>query len=180
LFVSKKTTAILFIITAAGSWGVTGVLSKYALGITAPLQVLLMQLSFSMLTSWIVVAATCQSVEITRPTLLACALGTLHPGLSSILGIVGLSHLDASVSSTIWALEAPITMILASIMLAEKLSAVQIAMSLLSVLGVFLTAMHHDEAVDMIEVIYGTVLVVIAVLSCALSDISPNWTECMT
>ena len=60
------------------------------------------------------------------------------------------------------------TMVLASIMLAEKLSAVQIAMSLLSVFGVFLTAMHQNESVDMFEVTYGTVLVVIAVLSCAL------------
>ena len=121
-----------------------------------------------MLISWIIVATACQSVVINRPTLLACVLGILHPGLSSALGIVGLSHLDASVSSTIWALEAPMTMILASIMLAEKLSAVQIAMSLLSVFGVFLTAMHHNESADMFEVIYGTVMVVIAVLSCAL------------
>ena len=122
----------------------TGVLSKYTLGLTSPLQVLLIQLGFSMLISWIVVAATCQYVEITRPTLLPGVLGILHPGLSSALGIVGLSHLDASVSSTIWALEAPMTMILASIMLTEKLSAIQVAMSLLSVFGVFLTAMHHN------------------------------------
>ena len=145
----------------------TGVLSKYTLGLTSPLQVLLIQLGFSMLISWIVVAATCQYVEITRPTLLAGVLGILHPGLSSALGIVGLSHLDASVSSTIWALEAPMTMILASIMLTEKLSVIQVAMSLLSVFGVFLTAMHHNASVDIFEVIYGTVLVVIAVLSCA-------------
>lgn len=168
MFASKEATAILFVIIAAGSWGVAGVLSKYALGLTSPFQVLLIELSFSMFISWIIVAITYESVEFARPLLSASALGILHPGLSSILGIVGLSHLDASVSSTIWALEAPMTMILASLILVEKLSVIQIAMSLLSVFGVFLTATHHNESVDMFKVIYGTVLVVVAVLSCAL------------
>ena len=168
MFVSKEATAALFIIIAAGSWGVAGVLSKYALGLASPFQLLLIQLSFSLLISWIIVAFASESVEITRPILLAGVLGILHPGLSSILGIVGLSHLGASVSSTIWALEAPITMFLASVMLAEKLGVVQIALSLVSVFGVFLMMTGDNESGGVFEFIYGVILVFIAVLSCAL------------
>ena len=109
-----------------------------------------------------------KEVEICEKFLLASALGVLHPGISTTLGIVGLAHLDASISSTIWALEAAMTMVLASMMLAEKLRAIQIVLAIVSVSGVFFTTMNGDQMRDLDESLYGAFLVLIAVASCAL------------
>ena len=168
MIASKETTAVLFVIAAAGTWGLTGVLSKYLLGTTAPMIVVLIQLSSSMLVSWVIVTIKFEEVEIGGKFLLASALGVLHPGLSTTLGIVGLVHLDASISSTIWALEAAMTMVLASMMLAEKLRVIQIVLAIVSVGGVFFTTMNGDQTRDLVESLYGAFLVLIAVASCAL------------
>jgi drug/metabolite transporter (DMT)-like permease len=168
LFTSKETTAVLFVIAAAGTWGLTGVLSKYLLDTTAPMIVVLIQLSSSVLVSWVIVTIKFEEVEISREFLLASAIGVLHPGLSTTLGIVGLVHLDASISSTIWALEAAMTMVLASMMLDEKLRVIQIVLAIVSVGGVIFTTMNGDQTRNSVESLYGFLLVLIAVVSCAL------------
>lgn len=168
MIASKETTAVLFVVAAACTWGLTGVLSKYLLGTTVPMIVVLIQLSSSMLVSWIIVAIKFKEVEICGKFLLASALGVLHPGLSTTLGIVGLAHLDASVSSTIWALEAAMTMVMASMMLAEKLRVIQVVLTIASVGGVFFMTMNGDQTKGMTESLYGALLVLIAVAGCAL------------
>jgi len=168
LIASKETTAVLFVIAAAGTWGLTGVLNKYLLGATAPMVVVLIQLGSSLLVSWVIVAFRFEDVEISGKFLGVSALGILHPGLSTTLGIVGLSHLNASISSTIWALEAAMTMILASMILAEKLRVIQIVLAIVSVGGVFFTTMNGAQTGDLDESLYGAFLVLIAVASCAL------------
>ena len=168
MIASKETTAILFVIAAAGTWGLTGVLSKYLLGSTAPMIVVLIQLSSSMLVSWIIITIRFKEVEISGKFLLASVLGVLHPGLSTVLGIVGLAHLDASTSSTIWALEAAMTMVLASVMLAEKLKVIQIFLIIVSVGGVFFMTMNSGQTRDLGESLYGALLALIAVASCAM------------
>lgn len=168
MIASKETTAVLFVIAATGTWGLTGVLSKYLLGSTAPMIVVLIQLSSSMLVSWIIITIKFEEVEISGNFLLASALGVLHPGLSTVLGIVGLTHLDASTSSTIWALEATMTMVLASLMLAEKLKVIQILLAIVSVGAVFFMTMNGDQTKGLNESLYGALLILIAVASCAM------------
>jgi drug/metabolite transporter (DMT)-like permease len=168
LITSKETTAVLFVIAAACTWGLTGVLSKYLLGTTAPMIVAVIQLSSSMLISWVIVTIKFEEVEIGWKFLLASALGVLHPGLSTTLGIVGLAHLDASISATIWALEAAITMVMASMMLAEKLRVIQIVLTIVSVGGVFFMTMNGDQTKGLNESLYGALLILIAVAGCAL------------
>jgi drug/metabolite transporter (DMT)-like permease len=168
LAASKETTAVLFAIAAAATWGVTGVLSKYLLGAIAPMIVVLIQLGSSLLLSWLIVAIRFEDVEIGGKFLVASALGVLHPGLSTTLGIAGLAHLDASISSTIWALEAAMTMVMASMILAEKLRVIQIVLAIVSVGGVFFTTLNGDPTKDLDESLYGASLVLIAVASCAL------------
>ncbi|MDP1701729.1 MAG: DMT family transporter [Aestuariivirga sp.] len=168
LIASRETTAVLFVIAAACTWGLTGVLSKYLLGSTAPMIVALIQLSSSMLVSWIIVTVKFEKVEISGRFLVASVLGVLHPGLSTTLGIVGLVHLDASISSTIWALEAAMTMVLASMILAEKLSVIQVVLTIVSVGGVFFMTMNGDQMKGLTESLYGASLIFIAVACCAL------------
>jgi drug/metabolite transporter (DMT)-like permease len=121
-----------------------------------------------MLVSWVIVTIRFEEVEIGGKFLLASALGVLHPGLSTTLGIVGLAHLDASISSTIWALEAAMTMVLASIMLAEKLRVIQVILTIVSVGGVFFMTMNGDQTKGLTESLYGALLILIAVAGCAL------------
>jgi drug/metabolite transporter (DMT)-like permease len=130
--------------------------------------IVLIQLSSSMLVSWVIVTIKFEEVEINGKFLLASALGVLHPGLSTTLGIVGLAHLDASISSTIWALEAAMTMILASMMLAEKLRVIQIVLTIVSVGGVFFMTMNGDQIKGLAESLYGALVILIAVAGCAL------------
>lgn len=143
-------------------------LSKYLLGTTAPMIVALIQLSSSMLVSWVIVTIKFEEVEIGWKFLLASALGVLHPGLSTTLGIVGLAHLDASISATIWALEAAITMVMASMMLAEKLRVIQVVLTIVSVGGVFFMTLNADQTKGLNESLYGALLILIAVAGCAL------------
>lgn len=143
-------------------------LSKHLLGTTAPMIVVLIQLSSSMLVSWVIVTIKFEEVEISEKFLLASALGVLHPGLSTTLGIVGLAHLDASISSTIWALEAAMTMVMASMMLAEKLRVIQVVLTIVSVGGVFFTTINADQTRGLAESLYGALLILIAVAGCAL------------
>jgi drug/metabolite transporter (DMT)-like permease len=168
LIVSKETTAVLFVIASAATWGLTGVLSKYLLDTAAPMFVVLVELSSSIVVSWVIVTIKFEEVEIGREFLAASTLGVLHPGLSTALGIVGLAHLDASISSTIWALEAAMTMVLASMILAEKLRLIQIVLTIVSIGGVFFTTMNGDQTGDLFESLYGAFLVLVAVACCAL------------
>ncbi len=130
--------------------------------------VVLIQLTSSMLVSWVIITIKFEEVEIGGKFLLASALGVLHPGLSTTLGIVGLAHLDASISSTIWALEAAMTMVMASMILAEKLRVVQVVLTIVSVGGVFFMTMNGDQTKGLTESLYGALLILIAVAGCAL------------
>ena len=130
--------------------------------------VVLIQLTSSMLVSWVIITIKFEEVEIGGKFLLASALGVLHPGLSTTLGIVGLAHLDASISSTIWALEAAMKMVMASMILVEKLRVVQVVLTIVSVGGVFFMTMNGDQTKGLTESLYGALLILIAVAGCAL------------
>jgi len=59
-------------------------------------------------------------------------------------------------------------MALASMMLAEKLRVIQIVLTIVSVGGVFFTTMNGDQTKDLAESLYGALLALIAVASCAM------------
>jgi drug/metabolite transporter (DMT)-like permease len=158
-------------ISAAGIWGVGDVVGKHLVGATAPMIVVLVQLGCSTLISWIIVTIKFQYVEFGRSTFVGCLLGFLHPGLSSSLGIIGLSHIDASISSTIWALEAVMTMMLAWALLAERISVVQAALSVVSLVGVLLAATSIDQMTISHGHLYGISALLVAVLSCGLYSV---------
>lgn len=164
----NSTIAVVFAIAAAGSWGVTGVLSKFSLGQGTPILIVFLQLGASVLISWILATVRCNSVELSRETCAGVMLGVLHPGLSNTLGIIGLAHVDASVSSTLWALEGPFTLALAAFVLAERLTGLQVVFSLTSLVGVFLLSTNSADLSWTFANTYGVSLILIAVLCCAL------------
>jgi hypothetical protein len=134
--------AVASAIAAAALWGVAGVLSKFALGEGSPFLVVALQLGCSVIVSWIVTSARCRSVEISRNALVGVSFGVLHPGLSNALGIIGLVHIDASVSSTLWALEGPFTAVLAAMVLGERLRSIPMSRIIRFAVA---TAMRQEE-----------------------------------
>lgn len=163
-----KLLASSMAISAAGLWGMTEVLSKYFLTLSSPLPVILLQLSCSILLTWVVVIIKFQYIELNQSTLLGWLLGVLHPGLSNSLSLVGLSHIGASVSSTIWSLEAVTTMQAAWALLDERIGARQFALSVLSLAGVLAASgSFAGEAMDA-NSLYGVTALLLAVLSCGL------------
>lgn len=171
LIPSKRAAAIFSVIAAAACWGVAGVVSKLLMDKATPMLVLTVQLSSSVLLTWAILVIKFDRIEISKDTLLVFSFGILHPGLSNTLGIVGLAHLDASIASTIWALEAIATIMLAAVMLDENFSSSQIALSIIAVTGVYLTTVHADQAADVLEIVYGVTLTIIAVISCAVYSV---------
>ena len=155
-------------VSATGIWGLTDVVGKHLVGATAPMNIVLIQLGCSTLISWIIVTFKFQYVDVSRNTIAGCLLGILHPGLSSSLGIIALSHVDASIFSTIWALEAVMTMLLAWVLLAEKVSVIQIALSMVSFTGVLLASTNFEQPAMTNEHFYGMALLFVAVFSCGI------------
>ena len=155
-------------VLATGIWGLTDVVGKHLVGAAAPLNVVLIQLGCSTLISWIIVTVKFQHVDVSRNTIVGCLLGVLHPGLSSSLGIIALSHVDASIFSTIWALEAVMTMLLAWVLLAEEISVVRIGLSIVSLTGVLLASTNFQQPAMTYEHFYGMALLLVAVLCCGL------------
>lgn len=160
--------ATTYAIAAAASWGVAGVLSKFALGQGTPFLVVVLQLSCSVLLSWLLISIRFNYVDISHDALKAALLGVLHPGLSNALGIVGLAHINASVSSTLWALEGPFAAVLAAFILGERLSHLQATFYGVSLLGVFLLSSNSGTTSWDNSSLYGIIMILIAVLCCAI------------
>jgi drug/metabolite transporter (DMT)-like permease len=130
--------------------------------------VILFQLSCSILVTWVVVTIKFRYIELNQSTLLGWFLGVLHPGLSNSLGLVGLSHIGASVSSTIWSLEAVTTMLAAWVLLDERIGARKFALSVLSLAGVLVASGSFAWDVVDTKTLYGVIALLLAVLSCGL------------
>jgi drug/metabolite transporter (DMT)-like permease len=171
LLISNRFLAVVMAFSATGIWGLTDVVGKHLVGAMAPMTVILMQLGCSALISWIIVTVKFQYVEIDRNTVVGCLLGVLHPGLSSFLAIIALSHVDASIFSTIWALEAVMTMLLAWVLLAEKINAVQVVLSAVSLTSVLLASTNFQKPAVTYEHLYGMSLLFGAVLSCGIYSV---------
>jgi drug/metabolite transporter (DMT)-like permease len=163
-----KMFAVGMAISAAGLWGMTEVFSKYLLTQSSPMPIILIQLSCSFLATCIAITIKYQYVELDRNTLLGWLLGVLHPGLSNSLGFAGLSHVGASVSSTIWSLEAVATMFAAWALLDEGISTRQFIFSVLSLAGVFVASGSFAWGAVDANGLYGVIALLLAVLSCGL------------
>ncbi|MEO8105781.1 MAG: DMT family transporter [Actinomycetes bacterium] len=158
---------VLSLVLAAACWGVGTVVSKQALDEIAPVTLLVVQLTIS------VVFLATMSTRSQRTRSAGCgrrqamALGLLNPGLSYALALVGLSSIAASTSVLIWASEPALIVILALIILREKLTPrlwFAISLALAGVLLVVYTGGFSGSPV-------GVVLTLGAVLACAVYTI---------
>ena len=156
---------VLMLVAAAACWGCGTVLSKQVLdrGVP-PLTLLAIELAASCLL--LLFAARLLRVTWTwSPTIAKlAALGVLNPGLAYALGLFGLMTISASMAVLLWATEPVAIMVLAVLVLREKIARATLVGLTAAIIGVLLVV-YQPGAVGIAG---GVTLTLAAVAACAL------------
>lgn len=156
---------VLLLVAATACWGCGTVLSKQVLdrGV-APLTLLAVELAASSL--FLLLTTLVLRVRLTvSPAMVKLAvLGTLNPGLSYALGLLGLVSITASMSVLLWATEPILIMLLAVLMLRERIALASVLAVAAALVGVLLVIYRPGASGDAI----GVALTVAAVAACAI------------
>jgi probable blue pigment (indigoidine) exporter len=155
---------VVMLVGAAACWGVGTVISKHALDTVEPVHLLTAQLLTSTVFLFAVMWAQRVRITWTPETRQLAALGVLNPGLAYALGLLGLASISASMSVLIWAAEPVLILVLAGILLRERISPRLQAILALAVVGVLLVVYESGAA----GTTGGVLLTFAAVGACAL------------
>ncbi len=152
---------------AAACWGFATVMSKGVLAYIPPLTLLVVQLTASTASLWIVIFAGRVRIHLDRQILWPALFGLLEPGFDHTLGLIGLTLTTASMSTLIWDVEPIIIIGLALVILREHLSWPLLTFSVIAISGVVLVAgvntnMHGNN------VLIGNLLILAGVFCCSL------------
>lgn len=154
----------LLIVSATACWGGGTVLSKQVLdrGV-APLTLLAIELAAS--ASLLGLGALMLGVRPHwSPTLMRLALlGVLNPGIAYALGLLGLVTITASLSVLLWAAEPVLIMLLAVLLLRERIAAATLIAVAIALIGVLLVLYRPGASGDAV----GISLTIGAVSACA-------------
>ena len=163
---------VLWLIAATGCWGSGTVLSKQVLdrGV-APLTLLVIELAASSL--FLLVAFTALRGRVTwSPAMGRLALlGLLNPGLAYALGLLGLATVSASMSVLLWATEPVLIMLLAVVLLRERVAPATPVLLAAALGGVVLVIYRPGASGDAL----GIALTVGAVAMCATYTVLTRW-----
>jgi len=155
---------VLMLVGAAACWGIGTVISKHALDDLEPFTLLTVQLLTS--TTFLFAVILIQRVRVvwTPEMRRLAALGVLNPGIAYALGLIGLTSITASMSVLIWATEPVLIVLLAVLVLHERISpGLGVALGV-AVTGVLLVVYQAGAAGTTV----GVLLTVAAVGACAL------------
>ena len=133
--------AIAAAIGSAACWGSATVLSKGILDHLPPLTLLAVQLTASIAFLWIVVFALRLRPRLDGPTRRASLSGLLEPGVAYTLGIAGLALTTASNATLIGTAEPIFILLLAWLLLRERVGPALLGLVLLASLGIALVAL---------------------------------------
>lgn len=154
----------ILLVAATACWGCGTVLSKHVLdrGV-APLMLLAIELAASSLLLGLGTLAL--GVRLTWSANLGrlAFLGILNPGFAYALGLLGLVTIDASMSVLLWATEPILIMLLAVLLLRERVAAATAGAVAVALIGVLLVLYRPGASGDAI----GIALTVGAVTACA-------------
>jgi len=159
---------IIALVLAAACWGAatTSAMIGAELNIP-PLTLLVLQLTISVSFLWMLVFAQRLTLPQRRDIVRLSAIGILNPGLAYTFGLLGLTRTTASMSTLLWAAEPILILVLAWLILRERLTRTLIAFSLLAITGVVLVA-RIDIGADQTSLLLGNGLILIGVACCAL------------
>lgn len=162
----------LLLVAATACWGCGTVLSKQVLdrGV-APLTLLVIELMASALLLGL--GAVLVRVRLSWSATLAklALLGILNPGIAYALGLLGLVTISASLSVLLWATEPVLIMLLAVLLLRERVAAATMVAVAAALVGVVLVLYRPGASGDAI----GIALTVGAVMACAFYTVLTRW-----
>jgi drug/metabolite transporter (DMT)-like permease len=162
-----NTTPVVALVLAAACWGIATVITKHVLANIPPLTLLVVQLAISVSFLWMLVFAQRLRLPQRRDIVRLGGIGILNPGLAYSFGLLGLTRTTASMSSLLWAAEPILILVLAWLILRERLTRTLIAVSLLAMSGVVLVA-RIDVATEQSSLLLGNGLILIGVACCAV------------
>ena len=155
--------SVVALLLAAAAWGTGTVVSKRAVAEIPPLTLLPIQLGASLVVLALLMRLRgIPLVDPTAPSLLG-RLGILNPGLAYALSLIGLTHITASLSVLLWALEPITILVLAAWFLSERVRPIVLVLSCIAIGGILLVAAQPDTAGNA----FGVALTVAGVLCCA-------------
>jgi drug/metabolite transporter (DMT)-like permease len=156
------------LVAATACWGVGTVVSKEALGGIAPLTLLPIQLLASTVFLLGMQQLTRSRIEWSPQLRRLAVLGLLNPGLAYALGLLGLATISASLSVLLWTVEPVLILLLAALLLRERIPAGILMAMAAATSGVLLVVYQGGAAGDAA----GVLLTVVAVASCALYTVA--------
>lgn len=157
---------------AAAAWGVATVIAKRALTEIPPLTLLPIQLGISV--ALLATVLFIQRQGLTFPTALRRLglLGVLNPGISYALGLVGLTYIAASLSVLLWATEPIMILLLAWLILDDRITKGVVMGALLALAGVLLVVFEPGSQGQPV----GVALTLLGVAACAVyTVITKRW-----
>jgi drug/metabolite transporter (DMT)-like permease len=132
----KKHRDAFALTLAAAAWGTGTVISKRALVEFEPLALLPIQLTASLVVLAVLIRRSGGAL-LGGPKALV-RLGLLNPGLAYALGLLGLVSISASLSVLLWAVEPLLILLLAAVVLRERITVGLGALTVVAVVGMVL------------------------------------------
>lgn len=130
--------ALLGLTLAAASWGIGTAISKRAVTEVPPLTLLAIQLAVSVTFLAVVMHLRGQPLRGEAGSALLARLGVLNPGIAYALSLLGLALISVSLSVLLWALEPLMILVLAAVVLRERVGPLTVVLSLVAVAGMVL------------------------------------------
>ena len=156
--------AIAALVAAAACCGLGTVVSKQVVDDVAPLTLLPIQLAASSALLLVVTTVRREPIALTPPVRKLAVLGVLNPGAAYALGLVGLTTITASMYVLIWATEPVVILVLAALVLRERISLRLAALVSVAVAGVLLVVHQPGVSGDLV----GILLTITSVGFCGL------------
>ncbi len=165
LLVRRPAVALLL---AAACWGTGVVLSKQAVAEIPPLALLPIQLAVSVAFLLVVTLRRGEHLPDGPRGRRLAMLGALNPGLAYALSLLGLAQITASLSVLLWALEPVLILLLAWLVLRERVGASLLALSAVAVGGLLLVLYEPTASGGWV----GATLTVAGVACCAVYTVA--------
>ena len=144
---------LVALILAAVCWGLGTVISKSALEEIPPLTLLPIQLSVSLVVLMVLLRRQGVPLRGNGPPLLG-RLGILNPGMAYALTLVGLVTISASMSVLIGAVEPIMILILAGILLRERITPALAILSLVALAGMVMIVFDPSSQGQAVGVVF--------------------------
>lgn len=154
-------------VAAAACWGTATVMTKGSLESVPPFTLVAIQLTSSVVFLWLVIFWQGLRIPLRWQTLKPALSGLSEPGLAATFGTLGLAMTTASSTSLIITSEPIVTLILAWLILRERVSWQVMALALAALAGVLLVTLPEAAAGGQASLL-GNLLVFLGVLCASL------------